>query len=342
MKIRTFILSSIVLGVFLWQSCSNDLDLTAPWQDIPVVYGIIDITEDTHYIRVQKAFLDPETSAVELAQVSDSIYYANIDVSLKVNDDQTFNLTKINGEDEGIGKDAGAFANSPNVLYKISQADINLKEGDVVELMINRGDNLPTVTAKTIIVGNSDVRTPGTGFDGEKTGLSFRNNVPTSIRWTASEFGVVYDLKLFFTYEEYLFTNPDDRDSFTIVLPVNRNILNDGEFSIGVQGPTGITGQEFYGFVASNIPVKEGYQRRFKRIDIQVTGGSNEILETFKIEDANTGLTSAQDIPLYTNLSEGRGYFASRNQLIDGRILLPSSRDSLANGQQTKDLNFLQ
>jgi len=342
MKIRIFILSSIVLGVFFWQSCSNDLDLTAPWQDIPVVYGIIDITEDNHYIRVEKAFLDPETSAVEVAQVADSIYYENISVSIKVNDNQTFNLTKINGEDEGIDKDAGAFANSPNTLYKISQAESNLKAGDVVELMINRGDNLPTITAQTIIVGNSEVRSPITAFDGEKTGLGFRNNLPTSIRWRASEFGIVYDLKLLFVYEEYLFTNPDDRDSFTIVFPVDKSILNDGDPTIGVQGVTGITGQEFYGFVGSNIPVKEDYQRRFKRIDIQITGGSNEILETFRIQDANTGLTSAQDIPVYTNLSEGRGFFASRNQLIDSRGLLPASRDSLANGQQTKDLNFLQ
>lgn len=342
MKIRILILSSIVFGVFFWQSCSNDLDLTAPWQDIPIIYGIIDINDDNHYIRVEKAFLDPETNAIDIAQIADSIYYENISVSLKVNDDQSFNLTRVNGEDEGIFKDSGDFANSPNILYKIPQADINLKEGDVVELMVNRGDNLPVVTGQTIIVGDSDVRTPGTAFNGEKTGLNFRNNVPTSIRWRASEFGIVYDLKLLFTYEEFAVNNPDDRDSFTIVLPIDKDILNEGESVVSVQGPTGITGQEFYGFIAANIPEKQDTLRQFKRIDIQITGGSQEILETFIIQDANTGLTSAQDIPVYTNLSEGRGYFASRNQLIDSRGLLPSSRDSLANGQQTKHLNFLQ
>jgi hypothetical protein len=260
-----------------------------------------------------------------------------------VNGNQIVNLTQVNGEDEGIFKEPGSFANTPNILYKVSQADANFQAGDVLELQINRGDNLPIVTAQTIVVGDADVRTPSFTFDGEKIDLNFKNNPPTAIRWRPSEFAPVYDLKLRFTYEEYLVTNPGQRETFTIVMNVDGDIQNDNEEStIGPLGTSGIRASEFFGFVAANIPVKEDFQRVFKQIDIQVTGGSQEIQETFNILNANTGITSAQDIPLYTNLSEGRGIFASRNKILDTRGLAPSSRDSLANGSQTAQLNFLQ
>lgn len=341
MKIKLSLIASVILGAILWQSCSNDFELNAPWQDIPIIYGIIDINEDNHYIRVQKAFLDSETSAVQIAQVSDSIYYNNVSVTIQVNGNQTYNLTRVNGADEGIDKEEGIFATNPHVLYKIAQSEIGLQEGDKVLLTVNRGDELPPVTGETTIVGSAIVKIPNT-LNGNKVGFDFKYNSPTSVRWRPGESAEVYDLKLLFTYEEYLFATPGDRDSFTIAMTIDKSIENDGSLNLGPQGNTGIQGIEFYRFVAENVPVKADYQRRFKRIDIQVTGGSNEILETFRILDANTGITSAQDIPVYTNLSEGRGIFASRNQILDSRGLTITTRDSLANGQFTKDLNFLQ
>lgn len=343
MKIKISIIASLVLGLIFWQSCSNDLDLNADWQDIPIVYGIIDINDENHYIRIEKAFLDPNTSAVEVAQIADSIYYDNISVSIQVNGNQTVNLVKVNGEDEGIFKEPGAFANTPNILYKISQADANFQPGDVLDLMINRGDNLPVITAQTTVVGSADVRTPGTTFGGEKKPIFFKNSPPTTILWNASEFAPVYDLKLRFTYEEYLITSPGQRESFTIVMDIDKELENDGgTSSVGVSGVQGIRASTFFAFLASNIPVKENYQRVFEQIDIQVTGGSQEIQETFNILNANTGITSSQDIPIYTNLSEGRGIFASRNMILDTREISDLNRDSLANGILTMPLNFLQ
>lgn len=342
MKIRISIFASLILGVILWQSCSNDLDLNAEWQDIPVVYAFIDINDENHYVRVEKAFLDPETSALEIAQIADSIYYDNISVSIQVNEGRIVNLTRINGEDDGFFKEEGVFANTPNFLYKISRADANFQPGDLLELQINRGDNLPIVTAQTTVVGVADIRTPSTDFNGAKIPLNIRNNPATPIRWNPSEFAPIYDLKLRFTYEEYPVTNPDSVKTFTIVMDVDGEIESDGESTIGPLGTSGITATEFFGFVAANILVKEDFQRVFKQVDIQVTGGGQEIQETFNILNANTGITSAQDIPLFTNLSEGRGIFTSRNKLLDARGLSPASLDSLANSSLTAQLNFLQ
>ena len=343
MKIKFFLFASSLLSIFIWQSCSNDFELNSPWQDVPVIYGIIDITEDNHYIRVQKAFLDPETSALEIAQISDSIYYDNISVSIKVNNDQILNLTRVNAADEGLIKEEGTFATAPHILYKIAQNQANLKAGDKVELIVNRGDDLPAVTAQTTIVGDVQVTEPRKKASGEKLDLNFMNNVPTSILWKASDFAEVYDLKLLFTYEEYFFSTPDDRQTYTIEFPIDKKIENNKEpVSIGPRGSEGVFGSSFFSFIQTNIPIKPDFQRRFKHIDIVITGGSAEIQEAFEILDANTGITSAQEIPVYTNISEGRGFFASRYTTIDMRGLTAQTRDSLANGYRTRDLNFLQ
>lgn len=62
-------------GLFL-SACANDFDVTAPWKEIPVVYGILSPQDSAHYIRVEKAFVDPEKSALEIARD----VYALIDI----------------------------------------------------------------------------------------------------------------------------------------------------------------------------------------------------------------------------------------------------------------------
>jgi len=172
MKLRTISILSVLFAAVLWQSCSNDFELNADFKDIPIVYGFIDINDEDHYIRIQRAFLDGETSAIQIAQIHDSIYYDNIDVSLLVNGNQSFTLEEINGEDVGIFKEEGAFANSPNTLYTISQAEIGLQGCDEVTLVINRGDNLPPVTATTTIVGDvTEITQPRIGINGSPNPL---------------------------------------------------------------------------------------------------------------------------------------------------------------------------
>ena len=56
-----------VLAAFLLTACSNDLEVAAPWKDIPVVWGMISRSDTAHYVRVEKAFLDPAVPAGTIA-----------------------------------------------------------------------------------------------------------------------------------------------------------------------------------------------------------------------------------------------------------------------------------
>jgi len=65
----------IILAILGITSCSNEFTLTAPAQEIPIVYGLLSRADDTHYIRVERAFIEEATSGLELAQQADQLYF---------------------------------------------------------------------------------------------------------------------------------------------------------------------------------------------------------------------------------------------------------------------------
>ena len=56
------------LGIFLlslFSSCSNELELNAPYKNIPVIYGVLSVKDTSHYIRIQKVFTNPSGDATK-------------------------------------------------------------------------------------------------------------------------------------------------------------------------------------------------------------------------------------------------------------------------------------
>ena len=62
-------------------SCNKELKVNANWKDVTVVYGLLDQTADTTFIKVTKAFLG-EGNALQFAQVPDSSNYPDISRSI--------------------------------------------------------------------------------------------------------------------------------------------------------------------------------------------------------------------------------------------------------------------
>ena len=102
-----------------WTACNNDLELTENKEDIPIVYGFLSRQDTAHYIRVERAFLDPEKSPLEIAQNPDSLYYDDAIVQLKrLSNGEIFDFAKVDGTLEGYPRKEGIFATTPNFLYK--------------------------------------------------------------------------------------------------------------------------------------------------------------------------------------------------------------------------------
>jgi len=332
---RKYLFFFLLISAWFFHSCSNDFDLIVPGKNIPVVYGLLNLQDQAHYLRVEKAFVDPNTSALEIAQNPDSLFYQNVTVQLKrLSDDALFNLTRIDGNTEGLPKEDGIFATAPNYLYKIDSATIKLKAGEKIGLIINRGDELPVVTAETTIVPNMEARKPKAGQN-----IGFTNGSSERIFWTAPAEARIFDVQFLIKYDEFPANDPNQLESKTLTWLLAKGLRNEGLDRVTLEIQDGL---EFYSFLSKNIPVNTNLKRIFRGMEFIVTAGGTEIEQFINIGQANTGITGSQEIPTFTNLSEGRGIFSSRNILREKGVQITSmTRDSLRNGFLTKDLNFL-
>lgn len=324
-----------LFAIALISSCTTDFDLEADWQDIPIVYAFVSIQDTAHYVRIQKAFLEPGGNAFDIATVSDSIYYDNINVQLeKIETGELFDLQAVDGASEGYPKDDGLFANAPNILYKIDAESVNLEGEDEIRLIINRANGLTPVTAETIVVGIIDSVPAAPAL----TIGRWRYTENRSFGWKTDPNNKIFDLRLVIKYREATPDNPTEFIDKTLEWVVDEAIINDDDDD-RLSYP--VVGNSFYNFIGQNIPVQEGVVRFFDGFDMYVTGAGEELLEFVRVSQANTGITSAQSIPTYTNVSDGLGIFTSRYQMYRPNIrLISEARDSLIDGIFTKDLGF--
>ncbi len=321
----------VVLAATLFAACDNELVVTAPWKDIPVVWGMLSKSDTSHYIRVEKAFLDPNTSAFTIAQIPDSLYYENAAVSLRrVSTNTTFPLVKVDGGLEGLPRDTGIFADSPNYLYKIKASALNLVVGETYELRVERGEGKELVTAQTIVLPPARLRNPVKGAS-----LTFRNTSNTNFNWDPIEDVGIFDFQVRFHYRE---RSPATGNVYTpqyIEWTEAQNLTTDDY---------NMPGANFYNAVAAGIEEDPQATRLFDSLDVFIWCAGEELKEFIRITEANTGITSTQDFPTYSNLMpEGVGYgiFTSRNLSRNtGFGLSQQSLDSLRNGSITGDLNF--
>ena len=318
----------LFIGISVFSACSNELVVVDKWKDISVVWGLLSKSDTAHYIRVEKAFLDPTTSAFNIALIPDSLYYDNAVVTLKrINNGQVFTLQKVDGNLEGYPRTDGIFASSPNYLFKIKANVINLVVGEKYQFQLDKGDGSALVTAQTTILPKPVLRNPSPDQI-----LQFKPKTQFLFTWNAIADAGIFDLQMRFHYIE------KSPETGNIYVPKSiewtvENSIEENEFHID--------GSDFYSALKANIAENFEASRRFDSIDIILWCGGIELKDFIKIAQANKGLTSTQDIPKYTNLTDGLGIFTSRNVSYNtGFQLTQTSLDSLKNGSVTKALKF--
>ncbi|MCE7923187.1 MAG: DUF4249 family protein [Haliscomenobacteraceae bacterium CHB4] len=332
------------LWMLFLAACSNDFDVAAPWKEIPVAYGILSPADSAHYIRVEKAFLDPETSALVIAQIPDSIYYPENAIAVylqRVNGGQLYQMHRVNGAAEGYPRKDGIFASQPNWLYKIKPDELDsLKKGEKYRLVIKRADGKPDVTAETSIPKDFIFRDPSP-LDNPLV-MGFLPDLPTYIEWRGDENGVYYNVNLVIRYRENYPDGSVVHD--TVVWQAAKNIQRtDVPVAGGLyKGQVSLPGESFYRFLNENIASGANPpERRFVGIDFVLTGGGKEIRDYLETAAANSGITGAEVFPNYTNLSEGFGLFSAKNTNILNDIRLTNKTvEEVQKNPLTSHLNF--
>lgn len=325
------------LALLCLTSCRDDFSLEADYQDIPVAYAYLNADDDRHFVRVQKAFLESGGNALENAAVADSLYYGDGDATVTLTNGrtgQTFQLARVDGEDFDVNRTDGVFAVSPNILYTVAQSEIGLRGGDGVTLTINRPGEEDAVATTRLLDELEIVRpTDQVRIDDYRT--------PLVISWRADERAAIYDIRMIFTIRELFPDDPSRNRDLEL-----EYVLNDayvpGEGDVSSNSVRFETSKEaIFQFLGDNLEPNDDLRRRFRGFDVRIAAAGQEVLDRQTLAGANTGITSSQTLPRYTNLSGGIGLVTSTTVSIqEGVQLDDGSRDSLVNGFYTRDLGF--
>jgi hypothetical protein len=310
-------------------SCDNEIDLVAPYQEIGVVYGLINPSDTTHYIRIQKAFLG-EGNALVMASVPDSTYYPDIlNVSLnRVQNGsvvESFPLTRFIGPD----KEPGTFPSSPNILYKTNGETI-FRDSEYRLVVINT-ETGHRMEAQTPIVDSIRVLRP------TLTELIRWANVnPVLVEYVPTANGKVYNLTIRFKFnEERISTGVIEPRHIDWVFP-NR-IISEPQNISSIRRE--INGEDFYKFVDQKLQPDVDIRRYPGTLDFIFTAGAEFLANYIAINQATTSILTAP--PSYSNVEGGTGIFSSRFiQVSKNKSMDPAALDLLRTGPYTSDLGF--
>ncbi|PCJ00903.1 MAG: hypothetical protein COB15_02180 [Flavobacteriales bacterium] len=307
-------------------SCETDIDINAPYEDITIVYGIINPGETNHYIKINKAFLG-DVSALDLAANSDNFNYGanELDVTVEefngngnvVNTYSTGAGTVIRTTDS-IPKDPGVFDNSSNVLYKFVEPSININNTYKLKI-INAGLD-KEVTSETRIIGTTYVAFPtstGANFkfwDGHPSTGKEIDNTKIGVT-TGPNIGRAGATLVFKYIEHYTTASMKPSVEKTILMPLGEVR---GTTSLGNESlEWSITGGTFFANIFANVSdpnsVTDFSHRELDNISVDFLLSGTE-LSTYMAVSAPSN-TVNQDKPVYSNINNGIGIFSSRDNL---------------------------
>lgn len=325
-------------------SCSEDFKVAAPYKDITVIYGLLDIRDTAHYIRIQKAFMDEDQSAVDMAKVADSSFYNALDVKIKefsgsnlVGSAITLNRVDLNKE--GYSKDPGNFFTTPSWAYKFKAA---LHSSNTYRLVV-------TNTA-TGMVDSSEINIlDTTGFTIANISLgtyrlNFAKTIPLSTKisfFGAAPKNTTYvEAALRFHWTDKNIQTGAETDKYadfrltaaeTPLKTLNTNF-------------SGVN-QTIYSFLANTIlAAPDHIERYLDSCDLYVYAGGKDLYNYTIVSNTQSGgLTADQVKPIFTNISgkDVYGLFSSRTSFYKFNIPIDSTTlDSLMVNPITAPLNI--
>jgi len=324
-KIFTAIL---LLSISLsWVSCEKGVQINDDYQNITIVYGLIDPLDSLSYVRIEKAFLT-DGDIFQAAQVPDSNSYP-YKLDVKMTSETTGHI--INFDTLTVfNKDDGIFYAPKMMVYSAVTKNL-LNTEDTYDLEIHNPKTGEIITSKSKLIDGSGIR--------------FKNNYPNNSAWFHKDKSVkfnpitdarIYQLNIRFHYTEGLVNNGDTTFSSHYVDWVFPSVYR-SQNQEGNEIEVKIIGDEFYANLVNNIPYKENVFRYDGPVDFIVSVADNTFNTYMEINKPSSSLVI--DRPEYTNIENGYGLFASRSK---GGGTYPLHDLSVIKLRSYESLNFVQ
>ena len=198
----------------LLTSCEKEFNPRDKYKEITIVYGLINLADEVHYIRIHKAFLGPGDIII-MAQNPDSTMYPEEDLDVRFYevicdpDGNRKDSVQFTGDNVGIkeisNKEDGLFSQKQKAYYfkkkfekKQQQGEDYYSSDNIIKIEIEHKKSGKIVYAETPLVNSFYVTSPMTGtplnLDPSKTASKFI--------WENAKNGRIYDVYYTMRYRE--------------------------------------------------------------------------------------------------------------------------------------------
>ena len=331
---------SLLVISLLFSSCETEVDLNAPYQNTTVIFGLLDpdsngdnviSVQDTQWIKINKTFLG-EGDNNNYAAIRDSSEYSDDDFVKKVverivdgdvvEEYELVSTTVTNRQMNGI------FYGPEQTMYYFIPPSQGLNQNSEYRLVLQFTDGRE-VTASTQVVSYNSFSwlTPQQNatfiLASISTNGGFNYTSEVAVRWNAATNANVYDARLRFHFTELVYENDDwsdTPDTTKKFLDFNLGSISDDEITSGQLLKITFDGRAFFSFLQNNlvadqrirriIGTYDTQQQRTECFDVMLTMGNNDLKSYIEVNSPSTGVV--QERPIYTNVNNGIGLFASR------------------------------
>jgi hypothetical protein len=306
-----------LLAILYLISCEEDFEMNAPYQDITVVYGLLDQGSDSIFIKINKAFLG-EGNVLEMAKIEDSSIYVN-GLQATIEEWQGENKMKTDTLETTMitNKDTGIFYNPYQVIYFTTY-----EPNQDLQYKLNILVNDKQVTASTYLVNNFSIKKPNAG----SPFISFTPNTIGEVEWVSAKNGKRYEVVIRFKYKELWFDNPDTIDKYIDwTLPTTKSKDADGGEPMSIS----YLNNGFYTLLESRVPYSDASEEaqvseRFTNgVDFIFSVAAEELNTYMEVNEPSNSIV--QEKPDYTNIYNGLGLFSSRFRNIRTKKVHPET-----------------
>lgn len=343
-KIKCLLLISGL--IILFNSCETDFDTIADWEDITVVYCLLNQKDSIQYLKVNKAFLG-EGNALVYAQEQDSISYPYpLDAWLEE--------WSLDGDSLGVAfefdtttvynKEPGTFYYPDQVLYKggpenwyrikyiinppndtVGFEKIWFNEDNVFKLKIRNPNTGKMIYSESILVNDFKITEPSSAG----IFIKFVPNpiYPKNFKWKMApnddDGRFRYQLNVVFNYREY----KSNGDSLDRTLPLTSAVAFPSTGTNEMSAP--YWDYNFFSTCNTEIPYSDQAEedaivkRKSLNVNTIVSVAAEEFNLYMQVYEPSTSIV--QEKPPYTNVENGIGLFSARYQNNTAKLLHPES-----------------
>ena len=340
-------ISFISVSALFISSCTTDFELNADYDEIPVIFGVLDQSVDTQFIKINKSFIGNGDNNT-YAAINDSSLYSDVVGRVEEYVDnvliETFPLEEmwVTNLDEGI-----FYTDSQKVYFFVptSLTEPYLNEDAIYKLIVDVSEEAQPIEAETNLIKGKEIEwdiitANGAIINGfifaDASTAEDNDYLTSSPKCTPGGNADKYEFKLRLHFTEVTHAGISTAKyvewNLGEVIVVNGNLKKE------------ISGEAFYSAINNKLAgyaYEADVEKRVigeDNIEIIVTAANENLSLFIGINEPSTGVVTEQ--PVFTNVEGGVGIFASRFSRNLFSYLSVHSTFVLKEGEETSGYKF--